>query len=78
MVKKGKIEEIFSRAIFADNPKEYRIFFRDFDSIKEMTLPQFILESNNFESIPISRVEKIMKNDRILFERRKGMTHGDS
>lgn len=78
MVKKGKIEEIFSKARFVDNPKDYRIFYRDFDSIKEMTLPQFILESNNFQNIPISRVEKIMKNDRILFEKRKEMTHGDS
>lgn len=78
MVKKGQIEEIFSKARFADNPSEYRVFYRNFELIKEMTLPQFILESNDFESIPISRVEKIMKNDKILFEKRREMKHGDS
>lgn len=78
MVRKGKIEEIFSKARFADNPEEYKIFYRDFDSIRETTLPQFILESNNFESIPISRVERIMKNDKLLFEKNKGVKNGNS
>lgn len=78
MVKKGQIEEIFSKARFADNPDEYRVFYRNFELIKEMTLPQFILESNDFESIPISRVEKIMKNDKILFEKRRELKHGNS
>lgn len=41
-MKKGTIEEIFSRAKFADNPNEYKVFYRDFERIVEKTLPEFI------------------------------------
>ncbi len=71
MVKKGKIEEIFSKARFADDPNIYKVFFRDFDIIREVTLPNFIVESNNFETIPITRIEMIKKDDKILFEKLK-------
>ncbi len=71
MVKKGKIEEIFSKARFADDPNTYKVFFRDFDTIREVTLPDFIIESNNFETIPITRIEMIKKDDKILFEKSK-------
>jgi len=71
MVKKGKIEEIFSKARFADDPNTYKVFFRDFDIIREVTLPNFIIESNNFETIPITRIEMIKKDDKILFEKLK-------
>ena len=69
MVKKGIIEEIFSKAKFADDPELYKIFYRDFDNIKELTLPEFISESNNFQTIPISRIVLIKKNNRILFRK---------
>ena len=71
MVKKGKIEEIFSKARFADDPNTYKVFFRDFDTIREVMLPDFIIESNNFETIPITRIEMIKKDDKILFEKSK-------
>ncbi len=71
VVKKGKIEEIFSKARFADDPNTYKVFFRDFDIIKEVTLLDFIIESNNFETIPITRIEMIKKDDKILFEKSK-------
>ncbi len=71
MVKKGKIEEIFSKARFADEPNTYKVFFRDFNIIREVTLPDFIVESNNFETIPITRIEMIKKDDKILFEKSK-------
>ena len=71
MVKKGKIEEIFSKARFADDPNTYKVFFRDFDIIREVTLSDFIVESNNFETIPITRIEMIKKDDKILFEKLK-------
>ncbi|HET6517740.1 MAG TPA: DUF504 domain-containing protein [Nitrosopumilaceae archaeon] len=69
MVKKGKIEEIFSKAQFGDNPNNYRVFFRDFDKIREIALPDFIAESKNFETIPITRIEMIKKDDKILFKK---------
>ncbi len=71
MVKKGKIEEIFSKARFADKTSTYKVFFRDFDTIREVMLPDFIIESNNFETIPITRIEMIKKDDKILFEKSK-------
>ena len=69
MTKKGVIQEIFSKARFADNPESYKIFYRDFEKIIETTLPEFVKESNNFETIPITRIEKIVKNNKILFEK---------
>ena len=71
VVKKGKIEEIFSKAIYADEPSTYKVFFRDFDTIREVTLPDFIVESNNFETIPITRIEMIKKDNEVLFEKSK-------
>jgi len=71
VVKKGKIEEIFSKARFADDPNTYKVFFRDFDTIREVVLLDFIIESNNFETIPITRIEMIKKDDKILFEKSK-------
>jgi len=69
MVKKGVIEEIFSKARFVDEPKSYVIFYRDFHIIKELTLPEFLTQSNNFQTIPISRIKKIKKSNTILFEK---------
>ena len=71
MVKKGQIEEIFSKARFADKTSTYKVFFRDFDTIREVPLLDFIIESNNFETIPITRIEMIKKDDKILFEKSK-------
>lgn len=72
MVKKGKIAEIFSKAQFADDPNTYKIFFRDFESTREVSLPEFIKESEQFETIPISRITLIKKNNKILFRKNKG------
>ena len=69
MTKKGVIEEIFSKARFVDDPKLYKVFYRDFENIRELTLPDFIAESNNFETIPITRIEMIKRNEKILFKK---------
>lgn len=69
MSKKGIIEEIFSKARFSDDMKAYKIFYRDFKRLKETTIDEFIKESNNFQTIPITRIEVIKKNHRILFEK---------
>ncbi|MCE9652241.1 MAG: DUF504 domain-containing protein [Nitrosarchaeum sp.] len=73
MTKKGIIEEIFSKAIFADDTNTYKIFYRDFEKLRETSLSEFIKESNNFQTIPITRIEKIKKNHRILFEKKRKM-----
>ena len=69
MTKKGQINEIFSRARFGNQAETYKIFYRDFEKIIEVTLPEFIKVSENFETIPISRIEKITKNNDVLFEK---------
>jgi uncharacterized protein (UPF0248 family) len=71
MTKKGILEEIFSKARFSDNPFSYRIFFRDLDTIKELNLPDFLEESNDFEKIPVNRIVMIKKNNTILFQKSK-------
>ena len=66
---KGKVEEIFSKAIHHNNPKEYSIFYKNFEKIIKVSLLEFIEISNNFQTIPANRTERITKNDTILFER---------
>ena len=71
MAKKGKIEEIFSKARFADEGNLYKVAFRDFETLRELPLLDFIVESNNFETIPVTRIEFIKKDDSILFKKSK-------
>lgn len=70
-MKKGKVQEIFSKAQFADDPSTYKIVYRDLNTLKKLDLPQFLKESNNFETIPASRIELITKNNMILFRKFK-------
>ncbi len=69
IMKKGIIEEIFSKAKFGNEAETYFVSYRDFETIKEISLPNFIHESENFQKIPISRITKIRKNNTILFEK---------
>jgi len=69
MVKKGDMEEIFSKARFSEDPNSYIVSFRDFKKTRETMLPKFIIESENFQKIPSSRITKIRKNNTILFEK---------
>ena len=69
MTKKGVIDEIFSKARFGNEAETYKIFYRDFEKIIEITLPKFIKVSENFETISINRIERITKNNTVLFEK---------
>ena len=69
MTKKGSIEEIFSKARFSGESNYYIVCFRDFESIREIPLPRFIKESDNFQKIPSSRIKMIKKNNTVLFEK---------
>ncbi|NOJ30160.1 MAG: DUF504 domain-containing protein, partial [Nitrososphaeraceae archaeon] len=53
---KGKLEEIISKAIYADDPALYTVKYRDFENIKAISLPEFIELSMNFQLIPASRI----------------------
>ncbi len=70
MAKKGLIEEIFSKAIYADDPLNYTVTYRDFEQYKQIDLPEFVLLSKNFQLIPITRIIKIQKGQIILYQKR--------
>jgi uncharacterized protein (UPF0248 family) len=71
MPKKGRLEEIFSKAIYSDDPKLYSVCYRNFDSLLEVSLSEFVKASENFELIPASRVMKITKDGKVLYSKKK-------
>ena len=69
--RKGKLEEILSKARFYDDIDLYQVSYRDFDNITSVTLKEFIYLSSNFESIPISRIVKIKKGPDVIYSKPK-------
>jgi uncharacterized protein (UPF0248 family) len=67
--RKGKLEEIFSKALYADNPDFYSVSYRDFDSIVEVPLSEFMKVSENFEVIPNTRIVSVRKGNTILYSK---------
>lgn len=67
--RKGKLEEILSKARFYDDINLYQVSYRDFDNIASVTLKEFIDLSSNFESIPISRIVKIKKGLDVIYSK---------
>ena len=67
--RKGKLEEILSKARFYDDINLYQVSYRDFDNIASVTLKEFIDLSSNFESIPISRIVKIKKGRDVIYSK---------
>jgi uncharacterized protein (UPF0248 family) len=67
--RKGKLEEILSKARFYDDIDLYQVSYRDFDNITSVTLKEFIYLSSNFESIPISRIVKIKKGPDVIYSK---------
>ncbi len=68
--KKGELQEILSKAIYADNPAMYIISYRDFNTIISIPLLEFIEISHNFEIIPATRIIQITKEERIIYKKR--------
>jgi hypothetical protein len=69
MTRKGILEEVFSKALYADNPDLYSVSYRDFDSTIEVPLPEFIRLSENFELIPSSRIFEVKKGQIVLYHK---------
>ncbi len=70
MVRKGKMTEIFSKALYDDDPNFYLVGYLDFDKIMESKLPEFLKISENFETIPATRIIYIKKENRILWSKK--------
>ncbi len=71
MTKKGKVAEIFSKALYNDNPNLYIIGYLDFNEVKETLLPEFLKISENFETIPATRIVYIKRENRILWSKKE-------
>jgi len=69
--KKGKLEEILSKARFYDDILLYQVSYRDFDSIVTVPLKEFISLSSTFELIPISRIVEIKRGTTIVYSKSK-------
>jgi uncharacterized protein (UPF0248 family) len=67
--RKGKLEEILSKARYYDDIDLYQVSYRDFDNIVSVTLKDFIYLSSNFESIPISRIVEIKKGLDVIYSK---------
>jgi hypothetical protein len=66
---KGKIKEIISKAKFGNDMAHYKVLYRDFERLVEINLDEFLKISDNFETIPMSRIQIIKKKNKILFQK---------
>jgi hypothetical protein len=69
MVKKGKLQEIFSKALYGDDAEGYSVFYRDFNSVIKISLLEFLKISENFQLVPASRILMIEKNGTVLYSK---------
>lgn len=69
MVRKGVLEEIISKALHADDTALYTVAYRDFDEIKEVSLLEFLHLSENFQTIPASRIVYVRRANEILYKK---------
>lgn len=69
MVRKGRLQEIISKAVYADDPKLYTVAYRDFDEIKEVSLPEFLQLSEDFQTIPASRIVTIKRLNETVYKK---------
>jgi len=69
VARKGRLEEIFSRALYADDAALYSVSYRDFDSIVEVPLSEFVELSENFQVIPQNRVMLVKKGEQVLYRK---------
>jgi hypothetical protein len=67
--KKGRLEEIFSKAIYADDPRLYTVSYRDFDSVVQLPLLEFLKLSENFELIPANRIIVVSKEGKVIYRK---------
>jgi hypothetical protein len=69
VTKKGHLNEIFSKALYADKTSHYSVCYRDYHSIIEVPLSDFLRISENFEFIPASRIVFVKREGQILYRK---------
>jgi hypothetical protein len=69
MPRKGNLDEIFSKALYADDATLYSVGYRDFESIVEVPLLEFVKLSENFTVIPQNRILLVKKDNQVLYQK---------
>jgi hypothetical protein len=69
VARKGRLDEIFSKALYSDNAALYSVSYRDFNHIVEVNLLEFVKLSENFEVIPQNRIVLVKKGDQVLYRK---------
>lgn len=69
MARKGKLQEIISKAMYADDTKLYTVAYRDFDTMKEVSLQEFLKLSEDFQTIPASRIVYVKRLNEIIYRK---------
>jgi hypothetical protein len=69
VARKGRLEEIFSKALYADDAALYSVSYRDFENIIEVPLQKFVELSEQFQVIPQSRIVLVKKGDHVLYRK---------
>jgi uncharacterized protein (UPF0248 family) len=69
MTRKGKLEEIFRKALYADDATLYSVSYRDFENIVEVPLEEFLKLSENFTLIPSNRILLVKKRGQIIYQK---------
>lgn len=64
------MQEIISKAMYADDINMYIVCYRDMDTLKEVTLKDFLDLSENFQLIPANRIVYIKRGDKIIYSKR--------
>jgi len=64
------LQEIISKAMYADDINMYIVCYRDMDTLKEVTLKDFLDLSENFQLIPANRIVYIKRGDKIIYSKR--------
>ena len=69
MARKGLLDEIFSKALYADDAALYSVSYRDFENIVEVPLPEYVELSENYQVIPQSRIVLVKKSGQTLYRK---------
>jgi len=68
MTRKGLLAEILSKARHYDDCENYRVGYRDYEQILEVSLSEFLDLSEDFEKIPAGRIYFVKRNGLYLFQ----------
>jgi len=68
VARKGRLDEIFSKALYADDGSLYSVSYRNFETIVEVPLLEFVELSEDFQVIPQSRIMLVKKTTMCCIE----------